>query len=68
MAMETPIWEPKQINPIDSARDSTSFFPQHDCNKHLGLSMAMGVPKNGWFLLGKIPSFEMDDDWGLPLF
>ena len=24
------------------------------------------VPPDGWFLLGKIPSFEMDDDWGYP--
>ena len=25
-----------------------------------------GDPQNGWFLLGKIPSFEMDDHWGYP--
>ena len=26
----------------------------------------MGSPKNGWFMLGERPSFEMDDDWGYP--
>ena len=30
------------------------------------VSIVMEVPPNGWFLLGKIPSFEMDDDWGYP--
>ena len=27
-----------------------------------------GTPSYGWFWLGKIPSFEMDDDLGVPLF
>ena len=27
-----------------------------------------GVPLNGWSLLGKIPSFDMDDDLGVALF
>ena len=27
-----------------------------------------GTPIAGWFLFGKIPSFEMDDDWGYPYF
>ena len=30
------------------------------------VSMAMGNPQNGWFISWKIPSFEMDDDWGYP--
>ena len=30
-----------------------------------GVPWPRGYPKmDGWFLLGKIPSFEMDDDWG----
>ena len=31
------------------------------------VSIVMGVPIAGWFLLGKISSFEMDDDWGYPV-
>ena len=26
----------------------------------------MGLPKIGWFLFEKIPSFKMDDEWGYP--
>ena len=26
----------------------------------------MEIPKNGWLMSWKIPSFEMDDDWGYP--
>ena len=33
--------------------------------EYLGVSSAMGVPQNGWFLVGKIQR-EMDDDWGYP--
>ena len=25
-------------------------------------------PITGWFVSGKIPSFELDDDWGYPYF
>ena len=32
---------------------------------HLGGSINGGTPIAGWFI-GKIPSFEMDDDWGYP--
>ena len=32
-----------------------------------GVPWPRGYPEmDGWFLLGKIPSFEMDDDWGYP--
>ena len=31
-------------------------------------SIAMGVPKMVGLFHGKIPSFEMDDDWGYPCF
>ena len=32
-----------------------------------GVSMVMGgTPIAGWFLLGKVPSFEMDDEQGYP--
>ena len=33
---------------------------------HIGGFHQWGYPKNGWFLLGTIPSFEMDDNWGYP--
>ena len=28
------------------------------------VSVVIGVLYNGWFISWKIPSFEMDDDWG----
>ena len=34
-----------------------------------GFQLVMGNPKlAGWFTIWKIPSFEMDDDWGYPYF
>ena len=38
------------------------FWPIHRFRSFL----KWGYPQNEWFLLGKIPSFEMDDDWGYP--
>ena len=34
----------------------------------MGFHSHEGTPIAGWFLLGKIPSFEMDDDWRYPYF
>ena len=35
---------------------------------HFTMSPAGRVPKNGWCISWKIPSFEMDVDWGYPHF
>ena len=32
----------------------------------LGVSASWGYLKMGWFISWKIPSFDMDDDWGYP--
>ena len=34
----------------------------------MGVSQDGGIPIAGWFFSGKTPSFEMDDDLGVPPF
>ena len=39
----------------------------HSMGLHGDFHDVMGVPLYRWFLSGKMPSFEMDDDWGYPI-
>ena len=41
----------------------TQFITGGGTTVYMEVSIAMGGPHNGWFI-EKIPSFEMDDDWG----
>ena len=34
----------------------------------MGVSIAMGVPENGWMVYKGKSRLDMDDDWGYPYF
>ena len=64
MAMETPKSSPRRISDEEALAALEALQPGW-LHQLQGVSIAMGVPKNGWFLLGKSLS-KMDDDWGYP--
>ena len=49
-----------EVGGSSRSRPVCSWSPMFD--SFGGFHDAIGVPQNRWFLLGKIPSFEMDDD------
>ena len=54
---------PQPRPPNVHRRTSTPGLANRSSYISMGVSMAMGgTPIAGWFLVGKLPSFEMDDD------
>ena len=59
--------------PISDARPATeeaswTGSPSPCLGRSDGFLWSWGIPRNGWFISWKIPSFEMDDEWGYSYF
>ena len=79
MAMETPICSWLVVSAPGGASEPSSSAPpaapgaaatgvatgeRRSAARNDAWGFPWGYPKNGRFFFGKIPSFEMDDDWG----